>query len=295
MRCFDDFDAWGDAVSGANLRLVCDAVHTPRWTLAAADLGGVVLQVAHEGGGNICYGGNTHPGVLLFLPLSHAGRHVVNGNPLDEDSLFVIPRGADFRIHVRRQAHSWCSVALPFDGPAATASITRDPRPVRRLISLVNDIATNLLGHPRFTAAHQAAGRALIAAATACLPGSRDHDRRALGRPRLDRAEIIRRAMAAVEPATVLPSATDLAAAAGVTSRTLLRAFQESFGVSPKRYLILRELHLVRRALLARGPDDVTVADVLTRHGIWEFGRFADRYRRQFGELPSETLRRSRA
>jgi len=31
---------------------------------------------------------------------------------------------------------------------------------------------------------------------------------------------------------------------------------------------------------------------VLVQHGIWEFGRFAARYRRQFGETPSETLGR---
>lgn len=33
-----------------------------------------------------------------------------------------------------------------------------------------------------------------------------------------------------------------------------------------------------------------TVADVLLQHGEWQFGRFAARYRRLFGELPSETL-----
>ena len=38
-----------------------------------------------------------------------------------------------------------------------------------------------------------------------------------------------------------------------------------------------------------------TVTDVLSLHGIWDFGRFAARYRRQFGELPSETVRRVRA
>jgi hypothetical protein len=31
---------------------------------------------------------------------------------------------------------------------------------------------------------------------------------------------------------------------------------------------------------------------VLARHGIWELGRFAGSYRRQFGESPSDTLYR---
>jgi hypothetical protein len=37
--------------------------------------------------------------------------------------------------------------------------------------------------------------------------------------------------------------------------------------------------------------EEVSVADVLLQHGEWEFGRFAARYRRLFGELPSETRR----
>jgi len=36
------------------------------------------------------------------------------------------------------------------------------------------------------------------------------------------------------------------------------------------------------------------VTEILAGMGIWEFGRFAGRYRRHFGELPSETLRRAR-
>jgi hypothetical protein len=46
MISFDDFDAWGEAVSGASLRLVCDAVEVPHWSLGILDLGGVVLQMA---------------------------------------------------------------------------------------------------------------------------------------------------------------------------------------------------------------------------------------------------------
>ena len=85
----------------------------------------------------------------------------------------------------------------------------------------------------------------------------------------------------------------DLTRAVEVHDRTLTRAFHESFGLSPRAYLSLCLLHEVRRSL--READESrgeTVTDVLVAHGIWEFGRFAARYRRHFGESPSETLQR---
>jgi len=304
MQSFDDFDAWGDAVSGASLRLACDAVDTGVWTLGILELGGVVLQVASEGGGNLCYGANTHPGLTLFVPLTLAAEHVANGEPLGDDALLAIPSGVDFRIGVRRRSHAWCSIALPagIADPATTvlaasansARVACPPGTFSRLTGIVTGIAGTLLARPAGTAAHHAAGRDLAAAAVACLPGA-SSARPVPGRPRLDRAAIIRRAMAAIDAAPMLPTARALAAHVGVTDRTLLRTFQESYGMPPKRYLMLRELHLVRRILRAGAPEDDTVADVLTRHGIWEFGRFAARYRWHFGESPSVTLRRARA
>lgn len=298
MRRFEDFDAWGDAINGASLRLACDGVEIREWALGAVDLGGVVLQVAEEGGGTICYGGNAHAGTILFMPLTHAASHIVNGEPLNDETLLAIPRDADFRIHIRKRAHAWCSIALPFDvpgfGPHAPAGITGNGAAVPRLRHLVASIVTSLLERPDASLAHLAAGKELASAAVACLTHGAALGP-PMGRPRLDRGEIVRRAMAVLEAAAIVPEAADLARDVGVTSRTLLRTFHETFGVSPKRYLMLRELHAVRRRLLDRCRDDMTVADVLTEHGIWEFGRFADRYRRQFGELPSETLRRVRA
>jgi len=299
MLVFDDFDAWGDALSGANLRLVCDGVETRRWTLGVARLGPVVLQVATEGGGNACYGGNAHDGTMLFLPLTHPHEHVANGVPLDDDSLFVIPRGADFRIGVRRRAHAWCSIALPAEMAlphtiAANASgrVTSPGGGVRRLRQLVEEIVAGVMPLAAASPAHHAAGVALVSAAAACWSDVSPATP-SVGRPRLDRGEIIRRAMTALDEAgDVLPSVQHLTRRVGVTDRTLLRAFEENFGTSPRSYLLLRRLHAVRRRLLRGGPPDTTVADVLVRHGIWEFGRFAARYRRQFGESPSETLGR---
>jgi len=49
------------------------------------------------------------------------------------------------------------------------------------------------------------------------------------------------------------------------------------------------------RSAIDRAILPATVADTLVQNGIWEFGRFASRYRHHFGELPSETVRRRAA
>jgi len=83
----------------------------------------------------------------------------------------------------------------------------------------------------------------------------------------------------------------DLTTAAQVEYRTLLRAFQRYLQITPKRYLKLRQLNLVRRALNAQEASSAT--DIMASFGVTEFGRFANEYKRLFDELPSETLRRS--
>jgi AraC family ethanolamine operon transcriptional activator len=112
------------------------------------------------------------------------------------------------------------------------------------------------------------------------------------GRPMLLREEIIRRSMELLEQRKnqhVLIS--ELVTKAKVSERTLRNAFNEYFGVSPCRYLQLRQLHQVYLALRTADPEEVLVSDVLFQYGVWDCGRFASRYRRLFGKPPSETLR----
>jgi AraC-like DNA-binding protein len=75
-----------------------------------------------------------------------------------------------------------------------------------------------------------------------------------------------------------------------VSDRTLRMCCQEHLGMGPKHYLLLRRMHLARRALRA-GADATTVTDIATRYGFWQLGRFAVEYQSLFGEPPSATLR----
>ena len=85
---------------------------------------------------------------------------------------------------------------------------------------------------------------------------------------------------------------TEICAAIGVAERTLRAACEEHLGMGPIRFLTLRRMHLVNRALLRADPSKSTVTHIVTDHGFWELGRFSVAYRTLFGEPPSETLRR---
>ena len=299
MQTFDDFDAWAETIRTADLRLACDRVEKPVWRLATRRVGQVFLQAATEGGGNLCYGGNTHPGTLLFVPLTRATQQVANCERLDSGSVLVIPRGADFTIRVRGRAHAWCSIAIP-DGPLEPAPWRRPgdrpgsfvARPGTKHVDRLRGLVRRLIGGPLgCRQAEHAAARAVVSAAFDCLStpcGPAD----VMGRPRVDRLTVIRRTLAHIERDPLSrPAVGALAAELGVNERTLLRVFHDAWDVNPRDYLRLEQMHRIRRALRSADPYESTVTDVLTRHGIWEFGRFAARYRRQFGESPSDTLR----
>ena len=85
---------------------------------------------------------------------------------------------------------------------------------------------------------------------------------------------------------------TEICAGLGVSERTLRAACEEHLGMGPIRYLTLRRMHLVRRALRYADSSNSTVTSIVTDHGFWELGRFSVAYRELFGESPSATLRR---
>jgi AraC-like DNA-binding protein len=84
----------------------------------------------------------------------------------------------------------------------------------------------------------------------------------------------------------------EICKAIGVSDRTLLICCHQYLGMGPRRYLALRRLHLVRRALRQATLGTTTVTNVATQYGFWHLSRFAREYQSLFGEPPSKTLQR---
>lgn len=85
---------------------------------------------------------------------------------------------------------------------------------------------------------------------------------------------------------------SELSSAIDIPRRTLNRAFHERFGLGPKAYLNRLRLAAARNQI-SSGNEDIVIADVANQQGFWHMGQFARDYRLLYGELPSETLRRT--
>jgi AraC-like DNA-binding protein len=145
--------------------------------------------------------------------------------------------------------------------------------------------APAVIAHPE---AARGLEQALIEAMIGCLA---DGEVREDSLARRHHELIMRRFRGAVEENPDQPLyIPELCKAIAVSDRTLRVCCREQLGMSPKHYLLLRRMHLARRALRESSPIATTVTEIATRYGFWQFGRFAGEYKSLFGELPSATL-----
>lgn len=85
----------------------------------------------------------------------------------------------------------------------------------------------------------------------------------------------------------------EMAALAGVSARSLFRQFKKDRGCTPAEFAKgVRLSHA--RDMLERCGDETSVMQIALRCGFQNPGHFARDFRLAFGELPSETLKRSR-
>lgn len=87
----------------------------------------------------------------------------------------------------------------------------------------------------------------------------------------------------------------DIAAAAGVSLRTLQNNFQRFVGMSPLQYLKKVRLEGAHLDLVNASPTADSVVSIAQRWGFVNMGRFAAEYRESYGVYPSGNLARNHA
>jgi AraC-like DNA-binding protein len=104
----------------------------------------------------------------------------------------------------------------------------------------------------------------------------------------------VRRAIAYIDDHLASPlTVHDIAAAARLSARGLLLAFQRERQQTPMQYVRAARLAAAREDLLTADPTrGDTVSDIAGRWGFGNVGRFAARYADTYGEAPRATLRR---
>lgn len=305
------FDEFEEAMRGVSGRFIPLKKSTDNWCMQYVVLADIEVMLGFNGAGAVYEGACRPENFGLFFPLSRGVDVAMNGQPMGNATLAWLASHRSFYCY-HSTAMSWVGISVGRDTVARwlnDPSLDFQPDPGDHLIGQtrasvvaglgdlvcrmfeVGDVDPNALDDMparRELYEQLASGVCEAVQAVAPLPAS------ALGRPRLARREIIRRALARLDVSTSEAlRVSDLCQAAGVSNRTLQTAFLEHFGLSPHRFLMLRRMRAIHQALQAAGPSD-TVAQICGRFGVWDFGRFSSAYRRIYGEFPSRVLSQGR-
>lgn len=88
-------------------------------------------------------------------------------------------------------------------------------------------------------------------------------------------------------------SIVDLLKACGCSRSVLFAAFKNARGCSPMKFLTEQRLQSAREKLVMTSPEG-SVSHIAMNCGFNDLSRFSRAYKKRFGELPSETLRKKR-
>ena len=305
-RTFPSFEAMFAAHLHADLRGMVLGRDSKPWVMTQLVLNSLTVQWGHPGAGVATQGATPPAGITFYLPTQSPLGFSGNGHHFDEFSLMINRPGDEFYI-VNASSMPWFSAYIPYETLAGVGNEATTPVPsihgvvqlplprierFRSFIGQFGDAAQRVATDFESAAARKSAEQKMVSEIRDLLAVPHQVEP-TFGRHAVPRRKIIRMSMDFVEQHEgEYLSVEQLAAAAGVSERTLRDAFQHYFGLAPVRFLNRRTLHQVRRALKEADPSKATVTEIATQFGVWQLGRFARDYRCLFGELPSETLHR---
>lgn len=185
-------------------------------------------------------------------------------------------------------------LATPLEFDAAFDMTTGGGRAVSRALELVDEGSRQPGGLLAHTLAVHSREQVFL---QALLLGQPHNHSVALDVPRgSSGARSVARAVELLRADLVRPWTVGALASAVPTSvRSLQEAFRRELDTTPMTYLRRLRMERAREDLIAGGPRGVSVSEVAVRWGFLHVSRFAGSYADRFGELPSDTLRRTRA
>jgi AraC family transcriptional regulator, ethanolamine operon transcriptional activator len=302
---FHDFESFAASLRQVDLRMMLTYDRGQRWLTEHATLNLLSIHYGLEGGGIICEGAAQPNCMGLFVPMKNPEAITCNGVECNDSCWLLQIPGREFCYNVTGP-NEWATVFMPLDVWSDLAADVRE-LPPNRLVQTAPELTAKLREViRRFMAMGHGSSRFLeipsivdsieteLLSAVASLVYAKERVPAInVGRPAIARTDVIRAARSVLdERPEIRPPAGKLAAAAGVSERTLRNIFRDYYGIAPLRYLKLRRLHFVRNALKCADPERHTATDVMTQFGIAELGRFAHEYRQLFGETPTQTLRK---
>ena len=299
-RQFSEYEAFAEQIQNVSVTLRISSLEHSLWSLQRIMAGALSVQRGCEGGGTIAEGATVGSGWTFF----HQRNPVrINGKVVTEQDIYVIPPGGEFCL-ASHHAHEWFAVYVPtellhqvpndleFAARAKPHMLKSPPGVARQFTTLVHRFLTaaesrpQLLDSPNAIASVQ---NELLASVKQLFMTSQHSASRHYERWR-------EQTMSATEVALKEPElgmvVSEASTHLGVPERTLRAAFQSCYGLSPVKYLRILRLHQARHLLLTHCPDQTSVTQIASEVGFWELGRFSRDYRKLFGELPSETLRK---
>jgi AraC-like DNA-binding protein len=308
VRRFSDPDDYASAIRAGTIRITITARGSFTARLTRIDLNRLWMQRFSDNLPRVADANSLLGDRAYFTFLLRPGPSLLQAGLEISSSAFI--RHGRPREYFQRSfgPASFGTMSLPLDHLAAAAQAAGcdlDPPPE------MLPVASRPAALRRLKLLHAAAGRlaeeapevianpdaalgleqALVGALVECLSDSGERETRlAQGQHAIVMQRFRRMIEENLEQPLYIP---EICKAIRVSERALRMCCQEHLGMSPKRYLVLRRLHQVQRALRAAPPTAASVTEIAMRYGFWQLGRFAVEYRARFGEPPSATLRRA--
>lgn len=303
------FDEYSDMVFGATVNLLLTGPSQAPWSVGHCKSGSIVLQFGMEGGSKILHG-VSRPDTLSFIFQDGqiADRLIFDGQIIQPRDFAVLPPGNDFTL-ASCGIHRWMSISMPvgffetFAFKAGRKDLARvgkekcvisAPEQLLRCLTAAAASTAGLIREEQTSALHESSIDGLLTALITAIAGLDNETCLPTERSRLSNHTVAKALKYVRGQKWGGLQVANLALAADVTSRTLLRTFRQQLGIGPASYLKLRQLNMVRRALRGKCEPSGKVTNIMSEHGVTEFGRFASEYKALFGERPSETVARSR-